>query len=166
MTHPSFLFLLCIQKKHLFVSMVLFFSFSLFIFFIIYVYTVKLNAMHKSIFSVTVKTNGQIMRTIAVAKKKPLWQTSSSFLLFDPDAMLTVTVYNHPSDPTDASASIADQIVDNVVGTREFIYFCFLGSIIKYLYTCQSYIYIYHFFMDSFFFFFFYKHRHMSNSCM
>lgn len=79
--------------------------------------------MHKSIFSVTVKTNGQIMRTSAVAKKKPLWQTSSSFLVFDPDAMLTVTVYNHPSDPNDASASIADQIVDNVVGTCIYNFF-------------------------------------------
>ena len=79
---------------------------------------VKLNAMHKSLFSVRITCNGQIMRTAAAPKKSPVWQSTSSFLIFDTETSLTCTVFNHPSEVVSHSidAVLEDQIIDNVVG--------------------------------------------------
>lgn len=66
------------------------------------------------------------MRTEAVSKKSPVFDTSSSFLIFDTNADITCTVFNHPSNEfTNVSD---DQISVNVVGECKMNVSNYLGG--------------------------------------
>ena len=74
----------------------------------------KNDSFGKTLFSVRIMCNNQIMRTHIADKKSPIFDISSSFLVFDTEAEIICTVFNHPSDNVQYVSD--DQISDNIVG--------------------------------------------------